>query len=99
MDFTRELKILISTTLSPLLKIYGLKPKIGNRKSISASSVKEKLYDAAKGKDTNWQDDVPQKVIEVIKQNWEIVEKFANEEDKTTRVAGMKFPKDGYWFK
>ena len=82
-----------------MLKVYGLKPKIGDRKSISASSVKEKLYDAAKGKDTNWQSDVPQKVIEVIKQNWEIVEKFANEEDKTTRVAGMKFPKDGYWLK
>jgi len=28
-----------------MLKIYRLKPKIGERKSLSATSVKEKLYD------------------------------------------------------
>ena len=33
-----------------MLKIYRLKPKVGERKSLSAASVKEKLYDSALGK-------------------------------------------------
>jgi len=82
-----------------MLKIYGLKPKIGNRKLLSSASVKNKMYDATKGKNTNWQEDVPEKVVEIINQNWDIIEKYANMEDKTTRVAGMKFPQDGYWSK
>ena len=41
-----------------MLKIYRLNPKIGERKSLSASSVKEKLYDAASGKNTLWKEDV-----------------------------------------
>ena len=82
-----------------MLKIYGLKPKIGNRKLLSSASVKNKMYDAAKGKNTNWQEDVPEKVVEIINQNWDIIEKYANMEDKTTKVAGMKFPQDGYWSK
>ena len=28
--------------------------------------------------------------------NWNIVEKFASSEDNTTRVLGMKFPREGY---
>lgn len=82
-----------------MLKIYGLKPKIGNRRLLSAASVKNRMYDAAKGKNTNWQEDVPEKVVEIINQNWDIIEKYANMEDKTTKVAGMKFPQDGYWSK
>ena len=35
-----------------MLKMYRLKPKIGERKSLSASSVKEKLFDAALGKES-----------------------------------------------
>ena len=79
-----------------MLKIYRLKPKIGERKSISASSVKEKLFDAALGKESSWKKDVPESIVKVIEEDWETVEKFANMEDKTTRVAGMKFPKEGY---
>ena len=79
-----------------MLKLYRLNPKIGERKEISASSVKEKLYDAAVGKNSNWKDDVPQEVVKIIENNWKIIEKFANMEDQTTRVAGMKFPKEGY---
>lgn len=79
-----------------MLKIYRLKPKIGIRKAISATSVKDKLYDAAKGIKTNWQNDVPASVARIIKDNWDIIKKFAHMEDKTTRVAGMKFPKDGW---
>lgn len=82
-----------------MLKIYRLKPKIGKRKKVSASSVKNKLYDEVKGKNTGWQEDVPSQVAEIIKQQWSIIEKYANADDETIRIAGMKFPKDGYWFK
>ena len=30
------------------------------------------------------------------KENWDVVTKFASSEDKTMRIAGMKFPKEGY---
>ncbi len=79
-----------------MLKIYRLKPRIGERKSISASSVKEKLFDAALGKESTWKEDVPESIAKIIEESWKTVEKFANMEDKTTRVAGMKFPKEGY---
>jgi hypothetical protein len=82
-----------------MLKIYRLNPKIGERKSVSASSVKNKMYDEAKGKKTSWTEDVPPKVLDIIKQNWNEVEKYANSKDETTRVIGMKFPKEGYWSK
>ncbi len=82
-----------------ILKIYRLKPKIGRRKNVSASSVKNKLYDEVKGKNTGWQEYVPSQVAEIIKQHWSIIEKYANADNETIRVAGMKFPKDGYWFK
>lgn len=81
-----------------MLKIYCLKPKIGRRKKISAASVKNKLYDEVKGKNTGWQEDVPSQVAEIIKQYWSTIEKYANSDDETIRVAGMKFPKNGYWF-
>ena len=79
-----------------MLKFYGLKPKVGERKSLSAASVKEKLYDAALGKKSFWKEDVPEKIVKIIENNWEIVEKFAKMEDMTTRVIGMKFPKEGW---
>jgi len=80
-----------------MLKGYRLNPKIGIRKTVSATSVKNKMYETVLGKNTTWEEDVPQKVIEIIKQHWKIVEKYAKLEDETTRVVGMKFPKDGYW--
>jgi nicotinamide mononucleotide adenylyltransferase len=82
-----------------MLKIYGLNPKIGERKNVSATSVKNMMYDEARGEKTSWSQDVPPKVIDIIKQNWNVVEKYAKSEDETTRVAGMKFPKEGYWSK
>ena len=78
-----------------MLKAYRLNPRIGTRKAISASSVKDKLYESANGKKTNWQDDVPEEVAKIIEENWDVVEKYANSEDMTTRIAGMKFPKAG----
>ena len=79
-----------------MLKIYRLKPKVGERKLLSASSVKEKLFDAALGKESTWKEDVPESIVKIIEEEWETVEKFANTEDMTTRVAGMKFPKEGW---
>jgi hypothetical protein len=79
-----------------MLKMYGLKPKIGERKSLSAASVKEKLYDAAQGKESSWKEDVPKEIIKIIEDEWETVEKYSSGEDRTTRVVGMKFPKEGW---
>ena len=79
-----------------MLKIYRLKPRVGQRKALSAASVKEKLYDAALGKESSWKDDVPESIAKVIEEDWKTVEKFASSEDMTTRVAGMKFPREGW---
>ena len=79
-----------------MLKMYRLKPKIGERKSLSATSVKEKLYDSVHEKKSSWKEDVPESIIKIIEEEWETVEKFANQEDQTTRIVGMKFPKEGY---
>ena len=80
-----------------VLKIYGLNPKVGKRKETSASSVKQKMFDAAMGKDTDWEDYVEPKVVGIIRENWDIVKKFANAKDLTYRVLGMKFPSTGFW--
>ena len=79
-----------------MLKLYRLKPKIGERKSLSAASVKEKLYDSVLEKKSNWKEDVPEQIVTIIEEEWKTVEKFANQEEQTTRIVGMKFPKEGY---
>ncbi len=79
-----------------MLKMYRLKPRLGERKSLSASSVKEKLYNAALGKESTWKEDVPESITKIIEEDWKTIEKFANGEDSTRRVVGMKFPKEGY---
>ena len=79
-----------------MLKMYRLRPKIGERKSLSATSVKEKLYDAALEKNSSWKEDVPEEIVKIIEEEWKTVEKFATQEDQTTRIVGMKFPKEGY---
>ena len=79
-----------------MLKMYRLKPKIGERKALSATSVKEKLYDTVLGKKSAWKEDVPEEIVKIIDEEWKTIEKFANEEDQTTRIVGMKFPKEGY---
>ena len=79
-----------------MLKLYRLKPKVGQRKTLSAAAVKESLYDSALGRETNWKNNVPESVEKIIKENWDVIKKFSDLEDKTTRVLGMKFPKDGW---
>lgn len=80
-----------------MLKVYRLNPLKAERLDISASTVKDELYrQAVEGGDESWHTKVPSQVVNVIKQNWDVVDKFAKMEDRTTRVMGMKFPKEGY---
>lgn len=79
-----------------MLKLYRLKPKVGERKSLSAASVKEKMYATVLGKSSDWKADVPKVVGEIIEKNWNVVEKYSKLEDNTKRVLGMKFPLEGY---
>ena len=79
-----------------MLKIYRLKPKVGQRKKISATSVKNDMYDSVLTNKNDWEKQVPKSVAEIINKNWNVVEKFASSEDNTMRVLGMKFPREGY---
>ncbi len=80
-----------------MLRIYGLKPLKARRLDISASTVKELLYQDALGSSSDhWRNKVPSPVAEIIKKNWDIVKKFAPLDDSTKRVMGMKFPREGY---
>ena len=80
-----------------VLNLYGLNPKVGKRKETSASFVKQKMFEAAAGKDTDWEKYVEPEVVKIIHENWDIVKKFANATDLTYRVLGMKFPSMGFW--
>lgn len=79
-----------------MLKLYRLNPKVGTRKSISATSVKNEMYAATQGDKSSWEKFVPSSVAKIINENWETVKKFASKEDMTKRISGMKFPKEGY---
>ena len=79
-----------------MLKLYRLNPRVGNRKLVSATSVKNEMYVAAQGTKSSWEKYVPSSVAKIINENWETVKEFASVEDMTVRIAGMKFPKEGY---
>lgn len=79
-----------------MLKLYRLKPQIGERRQLSAASVKEKMYDQVLGNNSDWKADVPEAVGKIIEENWDVIEKYAKLEDKTRRVLGMKFPIEGW---
>ena len=79
-----------------MLKLYRLNPKTGTRKLVSATSVKNEMYAVTQGGKSSWEKSVPSSVAKIINENWETVKKFASEEDMTMRIAGMKFPKEGY---
>ena len=80
-----------------MLRIYKLNPLKADRLEISASSVKEMLYrEVLEGRQEGWRDMVPEPVVRVIEKNWETVQNFAKADDETTRVMGMKFPRQGY---
>mgnify|MGYP002399179247 CR=1 FL=1 len=52
----------------------------------------EEIEDALK---ESWQKMVPKTIINIICENWDIVEKFAQSVDKTIKIFGMKFPTEG----
>ena len=79
-----------------MLKLYRLKPKVGQRKELSATSVKNEMYKSILGEKSDWEKQVPASVSEIIRENWNVVEKFASSEDNTMRILGMKFPREGY---
>jgi hypothetical protein len=81
-----------------MLKAYRLNPLKADRLEISASSIRAKLYSqVVDGKsDEEWRRKVPEPVTQIIKKNWNIVDKFARMEDSTAKVMGMKFPQEGY---
>ncbi len=81
-----------------MLKAYRLHPLKAHRLEISASSIRAKLYrQVFDGKsDEEWRRKVPEPVAQIIKKNWNIVDKFARMEDSTAKVMGMKFPQEGY---
>lgn len=84
-----------------MLRMYMLRPRIGARRALSASSVKERMYEAALAGGGGpagraWRDDVPPGVASIIDDNWETVRRFAGAEDATVKIAGMKFPREGY---
>ena len=79
-----------------MLKLYRLNPKVGTRKLVSATNVKNEMYANSQGKNSEWKKFVPVNVAKIIIENWQVVEKFASAEDMTKRIAGMKFPKEGY---
>ncbi len=79
-----------------MLKLYRLNPKVGTRRKVSATSVKNDMYDAVTSKKSEWEKNVPKQVADIIKENWHEVEKIASSDDKTMRIAGMKFPTEGY---
>ncbi len=88
-----------------LLKLFGFKPVQANRQIISSTNVKNLLYKSALSDkrlshsnsiDLEWSNFVSPKVGEVIRNNWSVIEHFSTSRDKTIRILGMKFPKDGF---
>lgn len=84
------------------LKIYQFNPIKASRLPISASQIKEIIYKQASNKNENfnnstWEEKVPSPVVKIIKDNWNVIEKFANEKDETLKVGGVKFPKKGFF--
>lgn len=82
------------------LRFYNLHPIKAKRLEISSSNVKELLYREAldqvsKSSKESWQTMVPKNVVNVIMENWKIVEKYARSADKTIKIFGMKIPEEG----
>ena len=82
-----------------MLKVYMLKPRVGKRKTVSATSVKDEIYREANMDHTNegthtWEEYVPASVAKIVRKEWDTVKMFAGVQDMTIRIAGMKFPKE-----
>ncbi|HSF00107.1 MAG TPA: hypothetical protein VLA48_04360 [Nitrososphaeraceae archaeon] len=84
-----------------VLRIYRFNPMKATRLPISASQVKKIIYEQALNKrenfkDSTWEEKIPSPVVKIIKDNWNVIEKFANEKDETLKIVGVKFPKNGF---
>ncbi len=79
-----------------MLRLFGLRPRVGQRRALSATSVKEGMYDAVSGGDDDWVSNVPKPVADIVRQEWDTVVQFAASNDDTMRVLGMKFPRTGW---
>jgi len=88
-----------------LLKLFGFNPIQANRQVISSTNVKNLLYKSAvsfkmlsrsNNIDWEWNSYVSPNVSNIIRNNWNVIEHFSNSADKTIRIFGMKFPKDGF---
>ena len=95
------------------LRIYKFNPIKAKRLPISASYIKELIYNEAMAPRSNkniqnrkeenikkserWQDKVPSKVEKIIKENWNIIEKYAPAQDETIKIFGVKFPRRGFF--
>jgi hypothetical protein len=88
------------------LKLYYLNPVKASRMEVSASSIKQMMYAQAREEDSKyqrqennkkWQKDVPAEVLQIIKDNWGIVRRYASSPDRTLKIMGMKFPMQGFF--
>jgi len=84
------------------LMIYRFNPIKAKRHPISATQVKEDIYQQALNKEGNlknlqWKVKIPNPIIKIIEDNWSIVEEFANKKDETLKVVGVKFHRKGFF--
>ena len=80
-----------------MLRLYRLRPRVGERRPISATSVKSLLYRSATTDSIDaWKSQVPEPGVDIIHERWDTVRQFAASPDDTIRVLGMKFPKKGW---
>lgn len=72
-----------------------------NLKSSMNSSDHSNFTNHYKGQDNekssrqSWQEMVPESVVHIIMENWNVIEKFAQSLDKTIKIFGMKLPTEG----
>ena len=72
-----------------MLKLYRLKPKVGQRKKLSATSVKNDMYRSVLERENDWEKQIPASVAKIIRENWDVVEGFASLEDNTMRILSI----------
>ena len=79
-----------------MLRLYRLRPRVGQRRAISAASVKARMYEEAAGGSDSWSTSVPPGVADIIRSEWKTVQHYANMRDDSVRIVGMKFPREGW---
>lgn len=51
----------------------------------------------SKNIDESWEDKVPKQVVKIIRENWNVIQKYVNRKDETLKIVGVKFPKKGFF--